>query len=206
MRNPLHDPPGYSAEVEPLLAELETRLSLLAAELDGVAQNVPTATEPLMDDLVAAARVTALRAEQVHGLYDYVDGFWTAPAAWRQQRLQAAQNALDAAQLIVNEREQHYRTDPQRIAGWGNNPTAYEFGYLWTVHSLYYWWRDEGKAVEIPISPCYRNIIHPVDVGFGEGLGHDAADILAQLFASVPGIGAISECLTVPSSEPTYSR
>jgi hypothetical protein len=44
---------------------------------------------------------------------------------------------------VVRERERFYRAPLQRIAGWRENPTVYGFGYLWTVHSLYYWWRDQ---------------------------------------------------------------
>ena len=52
---------------------------------------------------------------------------------------------INQAAAIVASREQHYRVPWERVAAWRENPTVYRFGYLWAVHSLYYWWRDQGK-------------------------------------------------------------
>ena len=205
MRNPLHAPPGYSAEVEPLLDEMEATLVDEADRYASYSSQVPDYARDLYDDMTDAARMTALRATQVHGLYDYVDGFWDFDPAKRLARLQTARDALDEAQLVVLDREKRYRVPADRIAGWRNNPTAYEFTYLWTVRSLFYWWRDEGKAVDAPLSPCYLNTINAVDVGFGEGLGVDAAG-LAQDVADFAGLGAIGECLAEPDVEPTFPQ
>ena len=116
----------------------------------------------------------------MHALYDYVDGYWDKEAAWRADRLKTARSALDAAAIIVHRREAGYRVPADRIAGWRANPTAYHFGYLWSVRSLYYWWRDEGKAIDAPVSPCYLNVINPADVGFGEGMATDALRVLGE--------------------------
>jgi hypothetical protein len=202
MRNPFHEPPGYSKEVEPLLAAMEDEFTALADQFEALQDQVPAYARPLYDDLVDAARITALRATQVHGLHDYVDGLNDQPEAWQLERLGAARDALDEALLLVASRESQYRVDPERIAGWGYNPSAYRFGYLWTVRSLYYWWRDEGKAVEAPVSPCYLNIISPIDIGFGEGTLYDAAQILGVVGEDVPGLGSLAECASAPVDEP----
>ena len=89
-------------------------------------------------------------------------------------------------------------------AGWRDNPTAYAFTYLWTARSLYYWWRDEGKAVEIPISPCYLNIINPASIALGEGSLSNTLDVINDVFDKVPGIGSITECLSAPIDEPEW--
>ena len=68
------------------------------------------------------------------------------------------------------------------------------------MHRLHYWWRDEGKAVDVQTSPCYLNIINPVDLGFGEGLGTDAVRVLGDLLGTEGSRG----CLAEPSSEPVY--
>src|SRR5205085_8868414 len=83
-------------------------------------------------------------------------------------RLQAARDALDAALLVVKNREGAYRVPADRIAGWRTNPTCYAFTYLWSVRSLHFWWRDEVKAVDAPWSPFEMNIIDPIDVALGE--------------------------------------
>ena len=52
-------------------------------------------------------------------------------------------------------------------------PTVYRYGYLWAVHSLYYWWRDQGLAEEgslqAELSPCYLNRMDTSEVAVGWG-------------------------------------
>jgi hypothetical protein len=198
MRNPFHDPPKYSAEVEPLLGAMETRFTADAAAFGPLVMQVPEAARPLIAEMADAARITALRAKQVHGLYDYVDGISVLGSANRA-RLDVARAALDEAAQIVAAREPQYRATPERIAGWNRNPTAYDFGYLWTVRRLYFWWRDEGKAVDAPFDPCYLNIMDPLTVAFGEGYSDTLGAGLAILGGNVP-----SECLRAPEAEPSY--
>lgn len=202
MRTPGHGGPGYSAEVEPLLAEMELTFATLSTRAEALRTRIPVNAKPLFDDLADAMKMTALRAQQVHGLYDYVDGYWDTPNAQRRARLQTARDALDAAIPLVRRREAAYRVPVARIAGWRNNPTAYEYGYLWTVHSLMYWWRDEGKAVDVPRSPCYLNITNPADVALGEGVATDLVRLVGGLLSSTDQRG----CLAEPSSEPTYPQ
>lgn len=203
MRNPLHGGPGYSAEVEPILADMETTFAALASRADALRAKIPANAKDLFDDLADAMQMTALRAKQVHGLYDYVDGYFDTASAIRLARLGAARSALDAAQLVVNAREKRFRVPAARIASWRpDGPTAYAYGYQWTTHSLYYWWRDEGKAVDAPLAPCYLNIINPVDVAFGEGMGVDAT----QLFGSILSSDQSRGCLAEPSAEPMFPQ
>jgi hypothetical protein len=150
-------------------------------------------------------KMTALRAKQVHGLYDYVDMRNEPNASPRLARLATARKALDDAAAIVKTRETHYRVPADRIAGWGNNPTAYEFGYLWTARTLMYWWRDEGKAVDHPSSPCYLNTIAPADIAMGEGAAASGADILRVLLDSPNGTD-LAECAAAPSTQPTFPQ
>ena len=47
----------------------------------------------------------------------------------------------------------------------------HRFGYLWSVHSLYYWWRDQGLAeqgsFESELSPCYLNRMDVTEIAVG---------------------------------------
>ncbi len=202
MRNPLRGGPKYTGELELLMAEMDTRFGALAAKGDELRAKVPLEGRDLMDDMADAMRMTALRAKQVHGLYDYVDGYWGTAKVQRMERLNAARKALDDAAVLVAAREKRYRVPADRIAGWRDNPTAYEYGYLWTVRSLHFWWRDEGKAIDAPIFPCYMNIINPVDVAFGEGFGTDAAKWMGDFLSSDQQRG----CLAEPTAEPKYPQ
>lgn len=205
MNNPLHPPPGYSAEVEPLLDEMEQVFAAQSAALDARRTSVRPEALELFDDLADAMRMTALRARQIHALYDYADGYWTQSADERAPYLADARAALDEAALIVAAREPRYRVPAERIGAWRENPTAYEFTYLWTVRSLYFWWRDEHKAVDTPVSPCTYNIINPADVSLGEGGLVDAARAARELMDGglLEGVG---ECLAEPTSPPVFTR
>lgn len=200
MRNPVHGGPGYSKEVEPLLAAMESRFATLAARGEELRARVPANTRDLFDDLADAMQMTALRAKQVHGLYDYVDDIYALSSKNRKARLATARQALDEAATIVAAREARYRVPVARIAGWRKNPTAYNYGYLWSVHSLHYWWRDEGKAVDAPFWPCYRNIVNPVDIAIGEGIYTDVARWVGSFLSS----DEQRFCFAEPESEPKY--
>jgi len=212
MRNPAHGGPNYTREIEPLLAATTKVLSARADQLAAALRNIAPTSKELADELTDSARITVLRSKQVHGLYDYVDGYWSSfnpfsdAARIRKERLKVARTALDDAQKIVNEREKHYRVDWQRIGGWGKNPTTYEYGYLWTVHSLLYWWRDEGKAVDAPLTPCYLNTLNPAEVALGEGTLVDALTAVRRVFDENSAIGGITECLAKPASEPRFPQ
>lgn len=113
---------------------------------------------------------------------------------------------------MVSIREAAYRVPVERIAAWRKNPTAYDFTYLWTVHSQFYFWRDYGQALGanscrqcsltpradskfVNLTPCYMNIINPLDVGFGEGLWENATLTLVKYFNSTnPQVHSHKSC------------
>jgi hypothetical protein len=206
MRSRFRVGPRYTGEIEPLLAEMEHRFAALLTKWSAVRPDVPASALDLYDDMVDAMHVTAMRARQVHGLYDYVDARDDVDATPRLARLASARSALDEAAAVVKQREPRYRVPAERIAGWGTNPTAYRFGYLWTARSLYYFWRDEGQAVDAPASPCYLNILSMTDVGLGEG-AYGAPSALLRTVLDNPATGGDpAECAAAPASEPTFPQ
>ena len=121
-------------------------------------KTIPSTALPLYMDFVDGMNVTAQRTIQVHALYQYAWGYLKKSPSWRTANLNTAAAALVAAEEIVAEREQHYRVSVERIASYRENPTVYPFTYLWTAHSLYYFWRDYSKATNVSIStltPCF---------------------------------------------------
>jgi hypothetical protein len=196
--------PDYATQVEPLLAAMESAFDTKAVTFDGLRAGVPAYVRPLVDDMADAAQVTALRAKQVHGLYDYVEGTLTG-ASNARARLTDARNALDTAQVIVLGREKNYRVEPDRIGAWRKNPTCYAFTYLWETHSLYFWWRDEEKAVDAPFSPFVMNIINPVDVAIGESPFIPVLQA-ARAWGDQHGMAALVDGLAEPPVEPVYPQ
>ena len=126
-------------------------------------------------------RLLAMRASHVRMLYQTTDRNLTVspeslagrgePTKASLQRQSRA--IIHAAAKVVERREQNYRVPWKRIASWRENPTVYRYGYLWAVHSLYYWWRDQGRAesgsIQSELSPCYLNRIDASEVAVGWG-------------------------------------
>ena len=201
MRDSSFDRAEYDEAIAPLLRAMDERFAQLSARLEMLRDDVPPNALGLYEELADAAEVTALRARQVRGLYGYVAEGGGSEAA--EAHLKTAQDALDRALGVTAHREAHYRVPAERIAGWRKNPTVYEFTYLWTVRSLYYWQRDEALAVDAAASLCRHNIIDPVDVGLGDGRVSDAMDRFAHGFSLFPPFASVAECMRAPASAPT---
>lgn len=162
------------------------------------------------DDIVDSMQLTALRAAQVSAVYSAVQpGAGEAAAA---AALAAARDAIEAGAEVIARREASgFHVPVQRIAGWYENPTVYGFGFVWTAHSLYYWWRDWGIAqyiVQPPAtpdvrreSPCYLNIENPADVGFGSPALNALSAWLRSDLGDKEGWDAIADCLWQPAQE-----
>ncbi|CAE7424544.1 unnamed protein product, partial [Symbiodinium microadriaticum] len=113
----------------------------------------------VVEEINDAVQMLAMRAKHVRLLYESSDADVTSENAASLQG--QARAVLHGAAEVVQRRESQYRVPWQRIASWRENPTVYRFGYVWAVHSLYYWWRDQGLcekgSLQSQLSPCYLN-------------------------------------------------
>ena len=155
----------------------------------------------VLQEIVDSVDMLALRAKQVHLLYSSKDQAHEASKTINNNHntqendilyengsnddeithgevsaasLQAqARKVLEEATHIVRRREAEYKVHWKRIGAWRENPTVYRYGYLWAVHSLYYWWRDQGMAEaaspQAQHSFCYLNRMDPTEIGYGWG-------------------------------------
>jgi len=162
------------------------RLSALRAE-------IPDEALPWFEELLAGLEVTALRADHVHGLYRGVVAGRKVELGLAEEGRAEAQHAFAeavAARIMAEEqisrRASSYRYPPERLARFRENPTAYEFGYLYTTHTCFYWLRDEAKAIDGNPCPCHLNITSLIDTAIGEGP-------LGTWFEELPTLK--SECL-----------
>lgn len=204
----------YLKDVHPLLNEMDVQFKALADDYEKLLNTLPSENSlqgPLSDSLSAVvsefadgARMNALRASQVHSLYNVAASpHFKDDGTWASQNLARAKTALDVATRIVARREKSYRTDVSRIAGWGPNPTAYKYGYLWTAHSLFYWWRDEGNVTLKPKNACFMNIVNPADVAFADGQKAGIYRLSRNLgWLLKLAYGSIKECLLPSPLEP----
>lgn len=162
-------------------------------------------------ELSDAIQMLALRANHVYLLYKS-----NHPLTSDDNRaiLQGeARNILINASIIVNQREKYYRVPWQRIASWRDNPTVYRFGYLWAVHSLYYWWRDQGLSergsIQSQMSPCYLNRMDASEVAVG--WGKKALEFLRYLINTYSPFSTgypleIVNCIAPPGKEYVFPR
>ncbi|MES2965263.1 MAG: hypothetical protein V4760_15360 [Bdellovibrionota bacterium] len=196
----------YSKDITPLLKEMETSFEKLARDYDRLAMNPPEDLAPEMKEFRDGAWMNALRAKQVRALYDAEASVSIGrDSSWRQARIDTAKAALDEAAEIANERASEFRTDYQRNAGWGTNPTVYRYAYLWTAQNLFYWRRDEGRVVTRPKNLCYMNIINPAEVAFASGQKNVLYRVLSTV-AKLPGFGSVKACLSPSPLEPKLGR
>lgn len=86
------------------------------------------------------------------------------------------------------------------------HPNSYDYGFLWTVHSLFYWFRDLFRGMDslTAIDPCFLNIIDPARVALGDGMIAEFEHWLAT-YLKQHGLGTISQCLSAPHNEPVYT-
>ena len=75
------------------------------------------------------------------------------------------------------------------------------------MRSTYYMWRDLAQATLHPlscVSPCFMNIISPVDVAFGEGVWLNVTEAAFRLFERWRWADFFDLCLVGPQQEPHY--
>jgi hypothetical protein len=116
-----------------------------------------------MDELTRGLQITALRAR--HRALTL-----KALIALREQKetggrsdnaealLQEAAKVRREAQAIVHYQEEIYRYPVDLLARPRKSLTAYEFGYLYPVSNLFFWWREEEQIRNNRFDAFYLNI------------------------------------------------
>lgn len=156
--------------------------------------------------------VLQLRSKQVMHLYAYAACSPQQPSERCAKNLSLAQDALTAAKPLVLFQEKRYglfAVGSERLWAYGRgvNPSGYGRGQYWTVHSLYYWQRDEDIVARGIASPCFRNINDPLDLYLGDGdkiYQQRIAEIVGGLFHRFPYLGDLTDCFS-PVSNPTVT-
>lgn len=204
---------NYS-DVQPLLALMANDFANLSHWWSALAATALRADKDglvLWRELDDSLAITALRATQVYATYEAANHVIV-----REARLADSLAAIQQAQLLVAKREQAYRVPVSRIAGWVPHDTketpmvtTYQGAYLWTAHSLLYWWRDYARVKHPSLksrSPCYLNIQDPADVGFGPGLLNLLTEYLVDQFGNDTAWELLVDCLSAPDQEIVLPR
>jgi hypothetical protein len=194
----------FASEVHPLLDQMEVQFSNLSSKIVDLYKNTPydDSNKAIVAEFADGSLMNTLRAQQVHALYDATATFQLGQDdSVKAQKIARARHAVDLAVGVVARREKSYRAKNDRIAQWGPNPSVYNYGYLWTVHSLFWWYRDEGNVTQEPSNACYMNIVNPANTVFAEGRDNTYYQ-WAQKLAELAGLGSIKECLDPSMIEP----
>ena len=96
----------------------------------------------------------SMRTNSVRMLYESMDPIISPKVSNKAELLRNSRLIINQASNIIIQRESQYRVPWQRVGAWRDNPTVYRFGYLWSAHSLYYWWRDQGLGMFIHSFIC----------------------------------------------------
>jgi hypothetical protein len=166
--------------ISPLLSAMENTFDALRSELNDAMHVASTFGEVdwnidawmLLEEIKDGMDLLVGRARHVKAIYSAASPVLTKEAA--ERLLQEGRSIIQEAEEVVHRRESRYRVPLPRVALWRETgPTVYRYGYLWAVHSLYFWWRDQGKA-ELGLTtskwgPCYLNRIDPLETAVGWG-------------------------------------
>lgn len=203
-----HDP--LYAHVMPLLSAMNETFSPLVDNLLGArelasSENLGEGAKILMDDLVDSAQIMLLRARLAIHLYAAA-----SPNGDRSAGLASARAVIKDAEVLVARRiSQCPLMFPERVFGWRTkSPTSYTYGYLWTVKSLYYFWRDYGRveqgSKEAKSGLCYLNIQNPLNTIFN--VGKNLSRVLQKWTKKIPLIGELANCLDAPMKEYVFPQ
>lgn len=164
---------GYAAKKMPAritdlpIDSLRAYADSVRARCHAVAQALDAADEnrdlrPLAQEILDALAVTAYRADHSRHLMEAVQstmGLHGRPyKAQTKALIQIAANDRLAAVQLVRQQESRYRYPLPLLAGKYRSYTAYDFGYLYTVHDLHFWEREEQQNLNGRHGPFFRNI------------------------------------------------
>lgn len=120
---------------------------------------------PILKEIIESLDIVAKRSEHRAATLKYLLGFRRASIHKNKkakksasQYLTQAQNIRKEALSIVRFREKEYRYPLSELAFKKDDHTAYQFGYLYPVHDLHFWEREELQAKNNRWKFWYRNI------------------------------------------------
>jgi hypothetical protein len=119
--------------------------------------------ERILEELVDGVKITALRAKHRYHTLDYLLSKRQAKLSKEKDqslnaKLEAAEKIREEALIIVRNREANYRYDLKYLTTKRKGNTAYRFGYLYPVHDLHFWKREEKQYRGNHFSPFYKSI------------------------------------------------
>jgi hypothetical protein len=129
--------------------------------------NISTSNS-LKSEILDGTQITALRARHRFFTLSYLLAKRESKISGKSCRcdslLEKATETRKLALEIVKRREQHYRYPLSLIANQLKGHTAYDFGYLYPVQSLQFWYREEEQARHNRLGPLYKTLFNPFKI------------------------------------------
>lgn len=189
----------YNQSIKPLLKSMADKFQALSKRCKRM-KRIPSRAIDIFQELCDGLEINALRAQFIDALYQsaYASHREQEPRALEQ--LQRAQYTILKAEQVVKRREASYRVSKKYIADWRPTPTAYNYGYLWTVSTLHLWKRDFEQLKMKNKNACYKNNIDPMVIAFGEIENNPLVGFVRTLGYLLP-FWQFNECIHVKKPE-----
>jgi hypothetical protein len=120
---------------------------------------------PAYKEIIESLDMVALRTQHRAATMQYLIDYRRAqinkdPIAEKKAliNLEVAKNIREEGIEIVRSRESEYRYPVNELATKRPDHTSYHFGYLYPVHDMHFWEREEGQALNNKWKFWYNNI------------------------------------------------
>lgn len=164
-----HPRPKYAYKYirnQATLAELDTVKTLYLNPLTDfikLSQQTFKYVRPITEEekeIVDALKMTELRARHKQKTLQYLVEFRENKIKHQKKKLfmNDAVKIRKEALAIVKRREEKYRYSAKELTTKHKDHTAYHFGYLYTVHQLHFWEREEKQAQKNKYKVRFMNI------------------------------------------------
>ncbi|GIV33614.1 MAG: hypothetical protein KatS3mg031_1149 [Chitinophagales bacterium] len=109
--------------------------------------------DKIFNEIMDGLRITSLRARQRVSIFQAM-----MYPKQREAHLQEAELIRQRALQVVRRREAEYRYPVSLLAGRYYSHTAYNYGYLYPVHNLHFWKREEMQIRKNRWGPFFMSI------------------------------------------------
>jgi len=154
------------SEKLPLLQNFSSATQGYSDVLDMQLNNMQLTTpqQKILDELKQGIAITGLRAKHRSYTLDYL----ITKREYRLKKekdnvnflLDEAKQVREDAQKIVDVREKNYRYNIALLTTKHYEHSSYHFGYLYPVHDLHFWKREEEQFRKNNFSPFFMNIMN----------------------------------------------
>ena len=145
-----------------LLTEFSDKMAHQVSELDESDKSLSEQQKKILQELRDGVEITGLRAKHRTHTLNYI-------LTKRENKLKKQDNAIEPimdkaketrleALGIVARQEKKYRYPVDRLTTTHKEPTSYHFGYLYPVHDLHFWKREESQYKKNRFGAFYKSI------------------------------------------------